>query len=137
MTVGNYNVFWNEIMINYTSSCNYSKVLVCCPLFISKGKENFTTFYLILVTNWRWHQFGFCLFFVFAIVQLSVAEYVVTTLDDSLSLDPNRCHHPLITQLIFIIFILPIPTLKMECVDYLICSAIHLKGVSDLHLSHI
>ena len=39
---------------------------------------------------------------VFAIVQLSAAEYLVygrlMTIDDSLSLNPNRCHHPLITQ---------------------------------------
>ena len=50
--------------------------------------------------------------FVFAIVQLSAAEFVeyvrLMTLDDSLSLNLNWCHHPLITQLIFIIFILPI-----------------------------
>ena len=35
----------------------------------------------------------------------STAEYVVygwkMTLDDNLSLNPNRCHHPLITQLSF------------------------------------
>ena len=42
---------------------------------------------------------------IFAVVQLSTAEYVVygqkMTLDDNLSLNPNRCHHPLITQLNF------------------------------------
>ena len=42
---------------------------------------------------------------IFAVVQLSAAEYVVygplTTIDDSLSLNPNRCHHPLIIQLNF------------------------------------
>jgi hypothetical protein len=41
----------------------------------------------------------------------SAAEYVVygrlTTLDDSLSLDPNRCHPPFLPSLFFIIFILP------------------------------
>ena len=40
---------------------------------------------------------------IFAVVQLCTAEYVIygrkRTLDDNLSLDPNRCHHPLITQL--------------------------------------
>ena len=40
---------------------------------------------------------------IFAVVQLCTAEYVVygrkTTLKDILSLNPNRCHHPLITQL--------------------------------------
>ena len=40
---------------------------------------------------------------IFAVVQLSAAEYVVygclTTIEDSLSLNPNRCHHQLITQL--------------------------------------
>ena len=40
---------------------------------------------------------------IFAVVQLSAAEYVVygrlMTLDDNLSLNPNQCHHPLITQL--------------------------------------
>ena len=42
---------------------------------------------------------------IFAIVQLSAAEYVVygrlTSIDDSLSLNLNQCHHPLITQLNF------------------------------------
>ena len=37
------------------------------------------------------------------VVQLSNRKYVVygrlTTIDDSLSLDPNRCHYPLITYL--------------------------------------
>ena len=37
---------------------------------------------------------------IFAVVQLSAAQYVVygrlTTIDVSLSLNPNRCHHPLI-----------------------------------------
>ena len=37
------------------------------------------------------------------VVQLSNQNYVVygrlTTIDDSLSLDPNRCHYPLITYL--------------------------------------
>ena len=41
--------------------------------------------------------------FIFTIVQLSAAEYVVygslTTIDDSLPLNPNQCHHPSITQL--------------------------------------
>ena len=40
---------------------------------------------------------------IFTVVQLWTAEYVVygrkMTLDDNLSLNPNRCHHPLITQL--------------------------------------
>ena len=40
---------------------------------------------------------------IFAMVQLCTAEYVVygrkMTLDDNLSLNPNRCHRPLITQL--------------------------------------
>ena len=40
---------------------------------------------------------------IFTVVQLCTAEYVVygrkMTLDDHLSLNPNRCHHPLITQL--------------------------------------
>ena len=40
---------------------------------------------------------------VFAIVQLSAAEYVIyghlTTIDDSLSLNLIRCLHPLITLL--------------------------------------
>ena len=40
---------------------------------------------------------------IFAILQLCTAEYVVygslTTIDDSLPLNPNRCHHPIITQL--------------------------------------
>ena len=43
-------------------------------------------------------------------VQLSAAEYVVygrlMTIDNSLSLNPNRCHHPLITQLKIIIYLL-------------------------------
>ena len=43
--------------------------------------------------------------FIFAIVQISAAEYVIygclTTIDNNLSLNPNRCHHPLITQLRF------------------------------------
>jgi hypothetical protein len=42
-------------------------------------------------------------FFILAVVQLCTAEYVIyvwkMTLDDNLSLTPNRCHHPLITQL--------------------------------------
>ena len=46
---------------------------------------------------------GDVIVFVFALVQLSAAEYVVygrlKTIDDSLSLNLNRCHHPLITQL--------------------------------------
>ena len=41
---------------------------------------------------------------IFTIVQLSAAEYVLyghqTTVGDSLSLNQNRCHRPLITQLI-------------------------------------
>ena len=41
--------------------------------------------------------------FDFAVVQLSAAQYVVCgrlmTIDDSLSLNPNRCHNPLITYL--------------------------------------
>ena len=41
-------------------------------------------------------------FVCLAVVQPSAAEYVVygrlMTLDDSLSLNANRCHHPLITQ---------------------------------------
>ena len=40
---------------------------------------------------------------IFAVVQLCTAEYAVygqkTTLDDNLSLNLNRCHHPIITQL--------------------------------------
>ena len=40
---------------------------------------------------------------IFAIVQLTAAEYVVydrlTTIDDSLSLNPNWWHQPLISQL--------------------------------------
>ena len=44
-----------------------------------------------------------CGFLVFAVVQLCTAYYVVygrkMTLDDNLSLNPNRFHHPLITQL--------------------------------------
>ena len=40
---------------------------------------------------------------IFAMVQLCTADYVVygrkMTLDDNLSLNPNQCHHPLITQL--------------------------------------
>jgi len=40
---------------------------------------------------------------IFAVVQLCTAEYVrlgqKTTLKDNLSLNPNRYHHPLITQL--------------------------------------
>ena len=40
---------------------------------------------------------------IFAVVQLCTAEYVVygqkMTLDNNLSLNSNRCHHPLITQL--------------------------------------
>ena len=40
---------------------------------------------------------------ILAVVQLIATEYVVhgrlTTIEDSLSLNPNRCHHPLITQL--------------------------------------
>ena len=42
-------------------------------------------------------------YFDFSVVQLSAAQYVgygcPMTLDDSLSLNPNRCHHQLITQL--------------------------------------
>ena len=38
-----------------------------------------------------------------ALVQLCTAEYVVygwnLTIDSNLSLNPNQCHHPLITQL--------------------------------------
>ena len=40
---------------------------------------------------------------IFVVVQLRAAGYVVygclTTIDNSLSLNPNRCHHPFITQL--------------------------------------
>ena len=40
---------------------------------------------------------------IFAVVQLSAAEHVVygrlTTIDHKISLNPNQCHHPLITQL--------------------------------------
>ena len=40
---------------------------------------------------------------IFVVVQLCTAEYVVygqkMTLDNNLSLNPNQCHHPLITQL--------------------------------------
>ena len=51
---------------------------------------------------------------IFAVVQLSAAEYVIygrltkirlTTIDNSLSLNPNRCHHPLITQLSEVIIV--------------------------------
>ena len=42
---------------------------------------------------------------IFAVVQLSAAECVIygrlTSIDDSLSLNPNQCHHPLITRLNF------------------------------------
>ena len=42
-------------------------------------------------------------FFFFEVVQLRTAEYVIygwkMALKDNLSLNPNRCHHPLITQL--------------------------------------
>ena len=45
-----------------------------------------------------------CVCFDFAMVQLCGTKYVVygqkMTLDDNLSLNPNPCHHPLITQLI-------------------------------------
>ena len=44
-----------------------------------------------------------CIFLIFAVVHLCTAEYAVygrkMTLDDNLPLIPNRCHHPLITQL--------------------------------------
>ena len=40
---------------------------------------------------------------IFALVQLCTAEYVVygwkMTLDNNMSLNPNRCHHPLNTKL--------------------------------------
>ena len=46
-----------------------------------------------------------CVCLIFAVVQLCTAEYVIygrkTTLDDNLSMNPNQCHHPLITQLTF------------------------------------
>ena len=38
--------------------------------------------------------FGCVFFFFLAMVQLSKSD-----LDNNLSLNPNRCHHPLITQL--------------------------------------
>ena len=64
--------------------------------------------------NWFITQGKFCLSWVltsvrvafvliFAVVQLCTAEYVIygrkMTFDNNLSLNPNRCHHPLITQL--------------------------------------
>ena len=53
---------------------------------------------------------------IFAVVLLSAAEYVVyrviyghlMTIDDSLSLNPNRCHHPLIT---------PLQSVSVKCFD--------------------
>ena len=46
---------------------------------------------------------GVAFVLIFAVVQLCTAEYVFydqkMTLDDNLSLNLNRCHHPLITQL--------------------------------------
>ena len=42
--------------------------------------------------------------YCFSLNLRSAAQFVIygrlTTLEDSLSLNPNRCHHPLITQLI-------------------------------------
>ena len=44
-----------------------------------------------------------CVYLIFALVQLCTAEYVIygrkTTLKGNLSLNRNRCHHRLITQL--------------------------------------
>ena len=54
------------------------------------------------VINGWWHQCGFRLFW-FACNQRSASQYGVysrqTIIDDSLSLNLNQCHHPLITQL--------------------------------------
>ena len=52
-----------------------------------------------MTSVWVWVVFVL----IFALVRLSAAEYVVyvrfTAIDDSLSLNPNWCHYPLITQL--------------------------------------
>ena len=38
---------------------------------------------------------------VFAVVQLCIAEYVSLVITDLRQMNPNQCHHPLITQLSF------------------------------------
>ena len=44
-----------------------------------------------------------CIFLIFAVVHLCTAEYAVygrkMTFDDNKSLNPNCCHHTLITQI--------------------------------------
>ena len=63
----------------------------------------FLCFWLSWAPNGWWHQFGFRLFWFRSanLVQLSNPKYFVygrlMTLDNSLSLEPNRCHYPLIT----------------------------------------
>ena len=63
---------------------------------------------------------GFAL--IFAVVQLCIAEYVFydrkMTLDDNLSLNPNWCHHPLITQLSSCYLILPKLKMHVCCLNF-------------------
>ena len=66
---------------------------------------------------------------ILAMVQLCPVEYVVygwkMTLDNNLSLNPNRCHHPLITQLNSILLNLQIWILKL----WIGSSSIYLAGL--------
>ena len=61
-----------------------------------------------VIYGW-WHQFGFRLFW-FLRNQHNASQYVIygrlMRIDYSLSLNLNRCHHPLITQLTLIVMII-------------------------------
>ena len=79
--------------------CNFIK-------FDFKKQIKILSRFLSWVINGWWHQFGFHLFW-FLQNQRSASQYVVygrlSTIDDSLSLNPNRCHHSLITQFRYVL----------------------------------
>ena len=64
----------------------------------------------------------------------SASQYAIygrlTTIDDSLSLNPNRCHHPLITQLsgTFVSFMARLVQNKVHCAVFMLrCQMTHIR----------